>query len=660
MPSSRTLFTEYLKQLRASRRSSGASGKGRQEYDSYHSTLSRSEKDSLVSRSHRSFWLLFREFWRLLAGHRGRVLFGLATLTISTLLGLIPPLGTKWAIDSALTTPPVPLPTWASERFGEPSRFEILVWIAIAVALVTLVRTTIHLWGRWECTKAVNQVQTSVRKKSFEHMLELPLHKVQQLKSGGATSMLREDAGGISDLIFSMLYNPWQAIVQLLGSLVVLVLVDWRLLAAGLLLLPAVYFSHRTWIYAIRPLYRDLRATRQRIDASSTETFSGIRVVRTFARQRSETQRYVRGNHYSVRQTLLVWWRTRLIEIVWEVLIPLCSTLLLVYGGWQILQGDLTLGDLMMFLVYLTMLLGPIATLAGSAVQFQNNLAGLDRVLDLLGSETEHDVAASIGDPNKVRVDASKVRGEIEFQNVSFRYPESESWVLKDIDFMAHPGTTIAIVGRSGAGKTTLCNLVARFFEPTGGRILLDGRPLCDIELQSYRELLGMVEQEVFLFDGSIAENIAYGRPNAGRDAIERAAIAAAAHDFIVQSPQGYETLIGERGFKLSGGQRQRIAIARAILADPKILILDEATSNLDSESEQLIQESLSKLLRHRTSFVIAHRLSTIKNADLILVMDQGKIVQTGTHQDLLARPGLYQQMVRLQTENPIAVACDE
>jgi ATP-binding cassette subfamily B protein/subfamily B ATP-binding cassette protein MsbA len=483
----------------------------------------------------------------------------------------------------------------------------------------------------------------------------MPLHKIQQLKSGGATSLIREDAGGIAELIFSMVYNPWQAIVQLTGSLVILAFVDWKLLAAGLLLLPVVYFSHRTWIYSIRPLYKDVRERRQKIDSSTTETFGGIRVVRTFARQRTETKRFTWWSHVMVRQNLLVWWKTRMIEIIWEVLIPLASTALLVYGGWQILQDHLTLGDLMMFLVYLTMLLGPIATLTGSAVQFQNNLAGLDRVLDLLAAPRElQDVKGS------KRILRRDVSGIVAFENVSFQYPESENRVLSEISFETPPGSTVAIVGRSGAGKTTLCNLVARFFDPTSGTIRLDGVDLREIELHSDRKLLGVVEQDVFLFDGTIQENISYGRRRATMAEIEYAAKSAAAHEFIMESPQGYQTRIGERGFKLSGGQRQRLAIARAILADPKILILDEATSNLDSQSERLIQSSLATLLKNRTSFVIAHRLSTIMNADLILVMDSGRIVQSGTHASLLECEGLYQQMVRLQTENPISVSISE
>lgn len=645
MPVSKTEFQEYVRTL-AQRKQNRKKSK---EVDSYHSSLSGKEKDALVPRSFRSFRVLFQEFWKLLRGYEGKILAGLVLLTASTLLALVPPLGTKFAIDNALSETRQPLPIWLQNWVGQPAPFALLVGIAIVVAVVTLFRTVVHLYSRWLCTQAVNQVQMSIRKRVFEHMLHMPLHKIQQLKSGGATSLIREDAGGIADLIFSMIYNPWQAIVQLLGSLLVLVLVDWRLLAAGLLILPAVYFSHRTWIYAIRPLYRDVRQRRQIIDGNTTETFGGIRVVRTFARQHSETKRFTWWSHVLVRQQLLVWWKTRLIEIVWEVIIPLASTGLLVYGGWQILQGRLTLGELMMFLVYLTMLLGPIATLAGSAVQFQNNLAGLDRILDLLASPRELvDRSGSKG------VTKHATQGKVEFRDVWFKYPEADSWVLQGVNFTAQPGSTVAIVGRSGAGKSTLCNLVARFYDADQGQVLLDNIDFKDIRLNSFRKLLGVVEQDVFLFDGTIAENIAYGRRNATLDEIMEAAKAAAAHDFITQSPQAYQTKIGERGFKLSGGQRQRLAIARAILADPKILILDEATSNLDSESEKLIQQSLSKLLKNRTSFVIAHRLSTIVNADQILVLDAGKIVQTGTHHELMQQPGIYQQMVRLQTENPI------
>lgn len=595
----------------------------------------------------RSLSVLLREFWKLLKGHQARIAFALATLTVSTLLSLLPPAATKVAIDYVLTTPPQPLPASAPKFFTELTAWYQLVTISIAVVVVTLFQTLIHLTGRWQATLAVNQVQSRLRRQVMEHLLRLPLHRVTQLKSGGATSILREDAGGIADLVFSMLYNPWQAIIQLLGSLVILVWVDWRLMAGAVLLLPAVYFSHRTWIRRIRPLYRDIRNQRQSIDGSTTETFSGIRVVRTFARTKAERNRYAYGNHLLVRQQLFVWWVTRLIEIIWEVLIPLASTALLVYGGWQILQSRLTLGDLMMFLVYLAMLLGPIATIAGTAVQLQNNLAGLDRVLDLMEQAEEM--------PDRdgaLRVERDQVHAHLELKGVTFRYPETDREVLASVDLDIPAGSVVALVGRSGAGKTTLCNLVARFYDPSEGCVLLDGRDLRDIQLQSYRNLLGIVEQDVFLFDGTIAENIGYGRKQATLEQIQEAAKLAAADGFIRELPQGYASLIGERGVKLSGGQRQRLAIARAILADPRILILDEATSNLDSENEKAIQESLKVLMKNRTSIVIAHRLSTIMHADLIVVLDGGRIVETGKHHELLERSGLYRTMVELQTSS--------
>jgi len=615
-------------------------------YSPHGSSHSKKQSEKPAERQ-RSLSVLLREFWKLLKGHQSRIAFALATLTLSTLLSLLPPAATKVAIDYILTVPPQPLPDATPDFFRGLSPWNQLVTISIAVVVVTLIQTLIQLTGRWQATLAVNQVQARLRRQVMEHLLRLPLHRVTQLKSGGATSILREDAGGIADLIFSMLYNPWQAIIQLLGSLVILVWVDWRLMAGAVLLLPAVYFSHRTWIRRIRPLYRDIRNQRQSIDGATTETFSGIRVVRTFARTKAERNRYANSNHLLVRQQLFVWWVTRLIEIIWEVLIPLASTALLVYGGWQILQSQLTLGDLMMFLVYLAMLLGPIATIAGTAVQLQNNLAGLDRVLDLM--EQAEEMPDRIG---AIRVEREQVQAHLELKGVTFRYPETDREVLAGVDLDIPAGAVVALVGRSGAGKTTLCNLVARFYDPSEGCVLLDGQDLRDIQLQSYRNLLGIVEQDVFLFDGTIAENIGYGRRQASLEQIQEAAKLAAADGFIRDLPQGYASLIGERGVKLSGGQRQRLAIARAILADPRILILDEATSNLDSENEKAIQESLKILMKNRTSIVIAHRLSTIMHADLIVVLDGGRIVETGKHSELLERSGLYRTMVELQTSS--------
>jgi ATP-binding cassette subfamily B protein/subfamily B ATP-binding cassette protein MsbA len=314
------------------------------------------------------------------------------------------------------------------------------------------------------------------------------------------------------------------------------------------------------------------------------------------------------------------------------------------YGGWQVIQGGLTLGDLVMFLVYLLMLLGPMAVLAQSAAEFQNGLSGLDRILDLLEEPREMESDSAV----KISRDAAE--GRITFEDVSFSYPGSSTFALDDIRLDVEPGETIALVGPSGSGKTTLCNLVGRFYDPTSGRILLDGRDLCDIEVDSYRSLIGIVEQDVFLFDGTIAANIAYGNRHATDRDVREAARVASAHQFIESLPSGYETVIGERGVRLSGGQRQRIAIARAILADPKILILDEATSNLDTENERTIQRSLTALMENRTCFVIAHRLSTITHADRIVVLENGRIAELGNHESLMAAGGRYREMVLLQT----------
>lgn len=606
---------------------------------------------------HRTFWRLFVEFWGLLRGERRPMVIALLALSLATLLGLVPLYGTKLVVDNVLDTKPLPpqIPAWVHLP-DDPRHLLILVCVGMVV-LATL-SMIVSTWSRWQATRISKRVVVTSRREVFDHAVRLPLHRVYDLKSGGLASILREDAGGVGELVFSMLYNPWRAIVQLVGSLIVLALVDWRLLLGSLALLPTVWLTHRLWIGHIRPVYRDIRATRQGIDSHATEAFGGMRVVRSFGRQKSESGQFTRGNHLMARQEIYAWWWMRGVDAAWAVLIPLASAILLWYGGMQILSDAqrvragtlspheaMTTGDLVMFLGYLMALLGPVATLAQSATSFQNNLAGLDRSLDLLDEPPE----MPPGENARV-IDRHQVAGRLNLRQVDFAYTGSTQPVLRQINLDVAPGQMVALVGPSGAGKTTLCNLIARFYDPTAGRIELDGVDLRDIEVDSYRRLLGIVEQDTFLFDGTVAENIAYGRRGATRAQIIEAARQANAHEFISELERGYDTMIGERGVKLSGGQRQRLTIARAILANPKILILDEATSNLDSESERLIQRSLQTLMAGRTSFVIAHRLSTIAGADRIVVLEGGRIVEQGTHEQLMARSGRYRQMVELQT----------
>jgi ATP-binding cassette, subfamily B, bacterial len=607
---------------------------------------------------------LLAAFLGLLRGNRLTMAWTLGMLSIATVLALIPPYAAKIIFDNILGDAPLPaavldaLPMLADRR-------SLLAAIALGIIGISVIAVTIGMWSRWLATRTTKLLQSSVRKSVFEHAVRLPLHRIQQLKSGGVASILREDAGGVAELIFGMIYNPWKAIITLIGCLAILAWVDWRLLLGSLILLPIVFLTHRTWIARIRPVFRDIRNSRQEMDSHATESFGGIRVVRTFGRQRSETGRFTRNNHLMIRQEVLAWWWSRLIDVAWAIIIPVASAALLWYGGLRVLDGAITIGDLVMFLAYLGLLLGPIATLAASATQFQNSLSALDRVLDLTAEPRE-----MVSPPDAIVLRPDQVEGRITIRGLNFAYPTSPQPVLMNVNLDIAAGEIVALVGPSGAGKTTLCNLIARFYDPapgkepqmnaderrlktnavdSGGAIFLDGIDLREIDVDSYRSLLGIVEQDIFLFDGTIAENIGYGGRGATMDKIIHAAELANAHQFIAEFERGYNTLIGERGVRLSGGQRQRIAIARALLADPRILILDEATSNLDTESERLIQASLHRLMAGRTSFVIAHRLSTIAHADRIVVIDHGRIIEQGTHEELMASSGRYRDMVELQ-----------
>jgi ATP-binding cassette subfamily B protein/subfamily B ATP-binding cassette protein MsbA len=394
----------------------------------------------------------------------------------------------------------------------------------------------------------------------------------------------------------------------------------------------------------VRPIYRTVRKDVEAIDGRVGETFSGIRVVRAFRREMLELLDYMRGRHTVLRKEMFAQRRELVLWTTWSLLLGAVNVVIVWYGGWLNIRGGATVGDIMAFQWYTFLLLNPVWNIVNSFSELQRSLAAMERVFEVLAME----------DDKPDRPDARpapRVVRELRFDDVAFEY-RPDVPVVRDFSVTVRGGSVVALVGRSGAGKTTVTDLVARFHDPTRGRILLNGTDIRDFRLASYRDLLAIVQQDVFLFDGSVTDNIAYGRADATDTEVEDAARRANAHEFIEKLPDGYDTFIGERGVKLSGGQQQRLAIARAILAAPEILILDEATSNLDTESEQLIQASMAALLAGRTTFIIAHRLSTVRRADVILLMENGRIIEQGTHEALMARRGVYHDMVLRQMES--------
>jgi len=394
----------------------------------------------------------------------------------------------------------------------------------------------------------------------------------------------------------------------------------------------------------IRPIYRTVRKDVELIDGRVGETFSGIRVVRAFGREMLELLDYMRGRHTVLRKELFAHRRELVLWTSWGLLVSGVNVVIVWYGGYLNVAGRASIGDIMAFQWYTFLLLNPVWNIVNSFSELQRSLASMERVFDVLEMEADK--------PDRPNArDAPRVVKQIAFENVSFEY-RTDRPVVRDFNVDVLGGSVIALVGRSGAGKTTVTDLVARFHDPTRGRIHVNGVDIRDFKLRTYRDLLAIVQQSVFLFDGTVRENILYGRHNATDAEVEDAAHRANAHEFIVRLPEQFETIVGERGVKLSGGQQQRLAIARAILAAPEILILDEATSNLDTESEQLIQSALSDLLTGRTTFVIAHRLSTVRRADLILLLEAGRVVERGTHEELMQAGGMYHAMVLRQMES--------
>ena len=484
-------------------------------------------------------------------------------------------------------------------------------------------------------------VMLGLRRALFHRLLHLPLPRLWDMKTGGILSRITGDVDTTTGLLQMAIVSPAIAVIRLLIAIGILFSLNWQLALTALAIIPGVMLMSFASARRVRPIYRSLRKDAEEIDGRVGETFSGIRVVRAFGREIRELRDYMHGRHAVLRKELFAHRRELIIWTSWGLLLGGVNVVIVWYGGYLNLQGRASIGDIMAFQWYTFLLLNPVWSIVNSFSELQRSLAAMERVFEVLAFDRDK--------PDRPGArDAPTVVRELRFEDVEFEY-RSDRPVVRDFDVTVPGGSVVALVGRSGAGKTTVTDLVARFHDPTRGRLLLNGEDIRDLRLKTYRDLLALVQQDVFLFDGSVRDNIAYGRHDASEAEVEDAARRANAHEFIERLPEGYDTFVGERGVKLSGGQQQRLAIARALLASPQILILDEATSNLDTESEQLIQASMSTLLAGRTTFVIAHRLSTIRRAHLILLMEDGRIIERGTHEELMGKGGVYAEMVLRQ-----------
>jgi len=563
----------------------------------------------------------WQEARALIYAHRKRLSLGLVLLLVNRVAGFVLPASPKYVID----------------RVIGHNRPELLLPLALVVVAATLVQAVTGFGLSQILGVAAQRAITDMRRTVQAYVLRLPVSYFDSTKSGILISRIMSDAEGIRNLVGTGLVQLVGGLLTGAVALVVLFVLNWRLTAIAILILACFGAGMALAFTKLRPLFRDRGKINAEVTGRLAETLGGIRIVKAYHAERSERLVFTRGANTLFRNIAATMTGISGVGSFATIIIGAIGILMILEGGRSVLAGAMTLGDLFMYGIFVGLVAMPLINIASIGTQITEAFAGLDRIREIrkLVTEDSEDAALAALD---------EVRGDVGFEDVSFAYvPERD--VLKRVSFHAAPGSTTALVGSSGAGKSTLIGLVLAFSRPRAGRIVVDGRDLATVRLAEYRRQLGVVLQDNFLFDGTIAENIAFARPHATRAEIEAAARIAHCDDFVRRFDKGYDTVVGERGVKLSGGERQRVSIARAILADPRILILDEATSSLDSESEAAIQDGLRTLRRGRTTFVIAHRLSTIRSADQILVMEGGEIVERGTHAELLAKHGRYRQL---------------
>ncbi len=564
-------------------------------------------------------------FHEIIWPRRKLISLGLFLILLNRLSGLVLPASTKYLIDEVLGQGQIDL------------LFKLLGLLAFAIAIQAGTAFLLTMLLSVEAQHLIANLRAQVQK----HVLQLPIRTFDDTKTGELVSRIMDDVEGVRNLVGTGLVQLVGGTITAVVAFVFLVRIDLVMTLLALVPLALFGFVATRAFQTLRPAFRQRGEIRAEVTGRLTEALGGIRVIKGFHAVEKEGEIFEAGVlriFDNVKTTLTT---SSTVTSLGTFFMGLASMLVVGYGGRMILQGSLTLGELFSFTLFMGFLVGPIVQMSNIGTQMTEAFAGLDRTEELLSWPGEDD------DPRRTEI-MPPIEGHVIFEDVCFAYDEDKP-VLKGISFEADSGTVIALVGSSGSGKSTLAGLAATFLTPDTGRVLVDGIDLANVKLASYREQLGLVLQDDFLFDGTIRENLLFARAGASDADLDTATRQAHVTEFTDRFPEGLDTVIGERGVKLSGGQRQRVTIARAILSNPRILLLDEATSSLDTESEAFIQESLGQLLQDRTTFVIAHRLSTIQRADLILVIEDGQIVERGRHDDLIAVDGRYHQLYTVQ-----------